>query len=66
MLHRQFNQQGKILIDSTKLLNVQHPHEFGTGNDGFASKEAEDLYDEMFSSRIRKTFSCLTKSIQTS
>lgn len=37
-----------LLIGSTGLLDVLHPGEFGSENDGFASKEAEDLYDEVF------------------
>ena len=37
-----------LLIGSTKLLDALHPREFGTDNDGFVSKEAEDIYDEVF------------------
>ena len=37
-----------LLIGSTKLLDALHPHEYGTENDGFAGKKAEDLYDEIF------------------
>lgn len=37
-----------LLIGSTELLDALHPGEYGSENDGFASKEAEDLYDEVF------------------
>ena len=38
----------ELIIGSTELLDALHPREFGTENDGFVSKDAEDLYDEVF------------------
>lgn len=38
----------ELLISSTELLDTLQPGSFEDVNEGFASKEAEDLYDEVF------------------
>lgn len=38
----------ELLIGSTELLDALQPGSFEDVNEGFASKEAEDLYDEVF------------------
>ena len=38
----------ELLIGSTELLDVLQPGSFGDANEGFACKEAEALYDEVF------------------
>lgn len=42
------NEGEDLLIGSTKLLDTLHPGSFEDENEGFASKEAEQLYDEVF------------------
>ena len=45
------NEHGKyipLLIGSTELLDALQPGSFEDVNEGFASEEAEDLYDEVF------------------
>lgn len=42
------NDGEELLIAGTDYLDVLQPGEFGDENDGFASKEASDLYDEVF------------------
>lgn len=42
------NEDEELLICSTVLLNALHPGSFEDENEGFASKEAERLYDEIF------------------
>lgn len=37
-----------LLIGSTELLDALQPGSFEDANEGFASKEAEDIYDEVF------------------
>ena len=37
-----------LLIGSTELLDALQPGSFEDANEGFANKEAEDLYDEVF------------------
>ena len=37
-----------LVIASTKFLDALQPGRFDDGNEGFASKEAEDIYDEIF------------------
>lgn len=37
-----------LLIGYVRLLDLLHPGEFGSENNGFASKDAEDLYDNVF------------------
>ena len=37
-----------LLIGSTELLDVLQPGSFEDADEGFACKEAEDLYDEVF------------------
>lgn len=37
-----------LTIGSTDLLDALHPGSFEDENEGFASKEAEQLYDEIF------------------
>ena len=38
----------ELLIGSTELLDALQPGSFGDANEGFANKEAEALYDEVF------------------
>lgn len=42
------NEGEELLIGSTALLDALHPGSFEDENEGFASKEAEWLYDEVF------------------
>lgn len=37
-----------LVIASTKFLDALQPGSFGDENEGFASKEAENIYDEIF------------------
>lgn len=49
------NEGEDLLIGSTKLLDALHPGSFEDENEGFASKEAEQLYDEVFFFTDKKT-----------
>lgn len=42
------NEGEELLIGSTDLLDVLHPGSFEDENEGFASNEAERLYNEVF------------------
>lgn len=42
------NEGEELLIGSTALLDALHPGSFEDENEGFADKEAERLYDEIF------------------
>lgn len=42
------NQGTELIIGSLELESKLHPEDFGTCNDGFASKEAGDIYDGIF------------------
>lgn len=42
------NEGEELLIGSTKLLDALHPGGFDDENEGFASKEAEKIYNEIF------------------
>lgn len=42
------NEGEELLIGSTTLLDALQPGSFEDANEGFASKEAEQLYDEIF------------------
>lgn len=42
------NEGEALIIGSTKLLDTLHPGSFEDENEGFASKEAEQLYNEVF------------------
>lgn len=42
------NEGEELLIGSTTLLDALHPGSFNDENEGFASKEAERIYDEVF------------------
>ena len=42
------NEGEELLIGSTALLDALHPGSFEDENEGFASKEAEQIYDEVF------------------
>lgn len=42
------NEGEELLIGSTGLLDALQPGSFDSENEGFASKEAEKLYDEIF------------------
>lgn len=44
-----FNEAGEeIIISTLKLYDALHPNEWGTENDGFASREAEVIYDDIY------------------
>lgn len=49
------NEGEDLLIGSTKLLDTLHPGSFEDENEGFAGKEAERLYDEIFFFTDNKT-----------
>lgn len=42
------NEGEDLLIGSTALLDALQPGSFNDENEGFASKEAEEIYDEIF------------------
>ena len=42
------NEGEELLIGSNVLLDALHPGSFEDENEGFAGKEAEQLYDEIF------------------
>lgn len=42
------NEGEELLIGSTALFDALHPGSFNDENEGFASKEAERIYDEVF------------------
>lgn len=42
------NEGEELLIGSTALLDALHPGSFNDENEGFASKDAERIYDEVF------------------
>ena len=42
------NQGEYLIIGSTALLDALHPGSFEDENEGFASKEASDIYDEIY------------------
>ena len=42
------NEGEELLIGSTALLDALHPGSFNDENEGFASKDAEIIYDEVF------------------
>jgi len=44
----QDNEGASLVIGSTSFLHALQLGEFGDENDGFASKEAEEIYDEIF------------------
>ena len=49
------NEGEDLLIGSTELLDALQPGSFEDENEGFASKEAEQLYDEIFYFTDKKT-----------
>ena len=49
------NEGEDLLIGSTELLDALQPGSFEDENGGFASKEAEQLYDEIFYFTDKKT-----------
>lgn len=49
------NEGEDLLIGSTKLLDTLNPGSFEDENEGFAGKEAERLYDEIFFFTDNKT-----------
>ena len=49
------NEGEDLLIGSIKLLDALHPGSFEDENEGFACKEAEQLYDEVFFFTDKKT-----------
>lgn len=50
----QANDGEELVIAPTALLDVIQPGSFEDENEGFANKEAEYIYDEIFSSLMRK------------
>lgn len=50
----QANDGEELIIAPTALLDVIQPGSFEDENEGFANKEAEYIYDEIFSSLMRK------------
>lgn len=52
------NEGEELLIGSTGLLDALQPGSFDSENEGFASKEAEKLYDEFSSSPMPEVSSC--------
>ena len=56
------NEGEELLIGSTVLLDALQPGSFEDENEGFASKEAEQLYDEIFSSRTKTPSICRTRN----
>ena len=56
------NEGEELLIGSTALLDVLQPGSFNDENEGFASKEAESLYDKIFSSRTKTVSNYQTRT----
>ena len=56
------NEGEELLIGSTALLDVLQPGSFNDENEGFASKEAERLYDKFFSSRTKTVSNYQTRT----
>lgn len=56
------NQGEYLIIGSTALLDALHPGSFEDENEEFTSKEASDIYDEIFSSPMSVPLPCPTKS----
>ena len=56
------NEGEELLIGSTALLDVLQPGSFNDENEGFASKEAERLYDKIFSSRTKTVSNYQTRT----
>ena len=56
------NQGECLIIGSTALLDALHPGSFEDENEGFASKEASDIYDEIFFFTESVPLPCPTKS----
>lgn len=58
----------EIKIATISLYDALHPYEWGGENDGFASKEAESIYDEIFyfvdKSEIKLPFEELKEILQ--
>ena len=56
------NEGEELLIGSAALLDVLQPGSFNDENEGFASKEAERLYDKIFSSRTKTVSNYQTRT----
>lgn len=56
------NEGEELLIGSTALLDVLQPGSFNDENEGFASKEAERLYDKISSSRTKTVSNYQTRT----
>ena len=52
------NDGEELLIAPTTLLDALQPGSFNDENEGFASKEAESIYDEVSSLPMREPFNC--------
>lgn len=57
------NEGEELLIGSTVLLDALHPGSFEDENEGFASKEAEQLYDEIFFFTDKNTLNLLDEEL---
>ncbi|WP_026367348.1 hypothetical protein [Bacteroides sp. 14(A)] len=59
------NNGEELLIGSTALLDALQPGSFNDENEGFASKEAERIYDEVFFFTDKKTLKLSDKELIT-
>lgn len=59
------NEGEELLIGSTALLDALHPGSFKDENEGFASKEAERLYNEVFFFTDARTLNLLDSELIT-
>lgn len=57
------NNGEELLIGSTALLDALQPGSFNDENEGFASKEAERIYDEVFFFTDKKTLKLSDKEL---
>lgn len=56
------NDGEELLVAPTTLLDTLQPGSCNDDNEGFASKEAESIYDGIFSSPMKEPFCCLKTS----
>lgn len=56
------NEGEELLIGSTLLLDALQPGSFEDENEGFSSKEAERIYDKIFSLPMRQPFGSATRN----
>lgn len=62
----QANDGEELVIAPTALLDVIQPGSFEDENEGFANKEAEYIYDEIFSSLMQRLLLCQRSSLSRS